>query len=246
MSRAVVVGGVDYGEADRVVHVLTETGKQAWFAHNARKSKKRFSGSLEPFVTVTATFEPKRRQGMAVIASLAIERSRIGIQNALDRIALAGYAAELISRVSPEGDEAKALLELLERVLDRLQNNGATNVDRRALELVLLDPLGYRPDTEACVVCGTPAADLARWSLVEGGVVCDEHGQGAPLIGPKTRAWAGGIVAQGFDAIDDSLGGLDAADARTAAAKLGKSLDTFYRALVDGPLRSTAFLEEVI
>ena len=44
----IVVGHVDYGEADRIVHLLTpEQGRVAAMARGARKSRKRFGGALD-------------------------------------------------------------------------------------------------------------------------------------------------------------------------------------------------------
>ena len=50
--EALVVGGVDYGEADRVVYLLSREGRLAVFAHGAKTSKRRFQGALEPFTTI--------------------------------------------------------------------------------------------------------------------------------------------------------------------------------------------------
>jgi recombinational DNA repair protein (RecF pathway) len=37
--EGIVVGGVDYGEADRVVHLVSRGGRIAVFAHGAKTSK---------------------------------------------------------------------------------------------------------------------------------------------------------------------------------------------------------------
>ncbi len=242
--RAIVVGGVDHAESDRIVHVLTATGRDAWFAPAGRKSKKRFGGALEPFATVRATLEPRRKQGMTVVASMVVDRPRTAIGSALDRIALASYLAELAGRVAPDGDEAAAIMAVLEQALDRLESGPGTRALRRAVELAMLGPLGYQPDTEACAVCGSPAgAGNVAFDLLRGGVLCAEHGTGAGLVGPKTRAWAGAVITAG--SVDPERG-FDAAWADTAALKLGRTVDALYRTIVDGPLRSLSLLEDVL
>lgn len=243
--RAIVVGGVDHGEADRIVHVLTASGRQAWFAPAGRKSKKRFGGALEPFATVRATLEPRRKQGMSVVASMIVDRPRTTIGSALDRIALASYLAELCARVAPDGEEAGAIMGLLEQALDRLETQPGTRALRRAVELAMLGPLGYGPDTEACAVCGTPAGEgNVAFDLLRGGVLCADHGEGASVVGPKTRAWAGAMI--GAEASVDPERGFDARWADTAALKLGRTVDALYRSIVDGPLRALPLLEDVL
>lgn len=245
--RAIVVGGTDFGEADRIVHVLGARGRESWFAHGARKSRRRFAGTLEPFATVRATLEPRRRQGMVVIASMVVERARTGIGAGLERLALAAYAAELCARVAPEGAEAPELEQILAAALDRLDVAPGSRALRVALELVLLAPLGYRPDTHACVVCGreAPAGNVA-FELSRGGVLCAEHAGAAPVIGPKTRAWVEAVLAAGPAALADPCAGLPEAWADTAALKLARTVQAVYASVLEAPLRSAPWLEQVL
>lgn len=242
---AIVVGGVDFAEADRIVHVLSDTGRLAWFAHAARKSRKRFGGALEPFATVRATLEPRRKQGMSVLASLVVDRPRTGIGGALDRIALASYLCELFARVAPDGEDATPIRALLEAALDQLDAGPASRALRRAAELRLLGPLGYQPDTEGCAICGTRAgADTVAFELSRGGVLCAAHGEGAGVIGPKTRAWVAAVL--GAPDLGDPTAGLGPSWGETAASKVGRSVDALIRHVADGPLRTLPLLEDMM
>ena len=54
-TLAVLLRSVDYGEADRIVTLLTERrGRVSVLARSARKSTKRFLGALEPFGVIEA------------------------------------------------------------------------------------------------------------------------------------------------------------------------------------------------
>jgi DNA repair protein RecO (recombination protein O) len=239
--EAIVVGGVDYGDADRIVHLLTKSGRLSVFAHGARKSKKRFAGALEPFNTIAATIEPRSKGGLATMSSASVDRARLGIQRDLLSIALAGYVVELGAKLAPEGDAAIELYTIVVAVLDRLDGpRPATRTVRQAFELVLMQPLGYRPEPDRCVECGGEPAfvDFSR-----GGALCRDHGAGGSAFGPKTAAWMRALIDQsdGFD----ELAGFDQGWAETAARKLTRPLQSFYRTLLDQPLRSAAFLEEL-
>ena len=115
-----MVGGTDYGEADRVVVLLTANGRLSAFAHGARKSRRRFGGALEPFTTIEMRLDTRRRGSMPTLASATARRPRLEISRGLDTIALAAYVAELGAAVAPEGDPAPELMVLVEAALDRL------------------------------------------------------------------------------------------------------------------------------
>src|SRR5690606_35881161 len=54
-TPAVVLRSIAYGEADRIVTLLTESrGKVALMARGARKSARRLAGALEPYAIVEA------------------------------------------------------------------------------------------------------------------------------------------------------------------------------------------------
>ncbi len=238
---ALVVGGVDYGDADRVVHLLTHNGRLAAFAHGAKKSKKRFAGSLEPFSTIRCTMSPRASHGMPSMTQATVERARLPLRDDLSKIALASYVVELSSKVAPEALPADSILELAERTLDRLVEAAKVNMaHRRAFELRLVDALGYRPRTDACLVCGTAAAEMFL-DLSAGGVLCALHRTTGRAIGPKTIAW----MEQVFEFADrgDEEVGLGPEHADRAARALGPTTAAFFHGLLPKPLASLALLE---
>ena len=49
-TEAVVLRGITYGEADRILHLYTpERGRVSAIAKGVRRAKSRFGGRLEPF-----------------------------------------------------------------------------------------------------------------------------------------------------------------------------------------------------
>src|SRR5919204_373892 len=89
---AIVLRTVDYGEADRVVTLLSrERGKVSAFARAARASRRRFGGALEPFTLVHAEAKERRGAELFTLESVAVERAFGGIRGDLARIACASY-----------------------------------------------------------------------------------------------------------------------------------------------------------
>ena len=240
---AIVVGGVDFGEADRVVHLITTRGRIAAFGHGARKSKRRFAGALDPFTTIVATVShSKKRHGtMPTLASAVVEHARLPLRRSLESIALGSYFTELVWRVTPEGDTSDSMFSLLTAALDWLQHEDATLAARRTFELFVLDELGYAPQLDRCVACGD-TTDRPHVDFERGGVLCPTHAEGAPLTGPKTIQWTEAVFSA---ATFDPLGGLDPEWAHRAAVRLAAPMARFFAALLERPLKATRLLEDV-
>lgn len=240
---AIVVGGVDFAEADRVVHLVTERGRIAAFAHSAKKSRRRFGGALDPFTTIRASLSTsKKRHGtLPTLSSAAVSTARLPLRRNLEVIALASYATELIWRVTPEGETSDTIFALLTGMLDWLSANDATLAARRAFELFVLDELGYTPELDRCVLCGD-RTERPHVDFVRGGVVCEAHAEDAPLTGPKTIVWARAVIV---GSTFDPQGGVDEAWAQRAAEKLTAPMSRFYESLLDRPLKATRLLSDV-
>ncbi len=240
--EALVVGGVDYGEADRVVYLLSREGRIAVFAHGAKTSKRRFQGALEPFTTIRATLaeSKKRKAGMPTLANAIVERSRLPLRRELRTIALASYVAEVSSKVAPEAEPSEGIFELVRECLDHLCTHPASMAARRSFELRLIAEIGYRPELSYCVACGERPV-RAYLDLNRGGTLCEAHRQNAREMGPNTIAWASSVLEAPAFTTDGAE--LDAEGADLAAKKLTGPMTEFFAHLLDRAPSSLALLE---
>lgn len=244
-TAAIVIGGVDHGESNRIVHLLTPRGRLSVFAPGARRSKRRFAGALEPFQTIEVELHASggRRggpSGLVTAISARVVRPRLGLREHLERIALASYAAELCSRIAPEG-EATDAYSLLSALFDELESSDPDVATRRAFEVRLIAALGYEPQLAACVACGRVEPPF-RVDFEAGGVVCVGCGDHGTRIGPGTHAWLRAVSGAGAF---DPRGPHPPEDAARAARTAGPAIDRFYAQLVSAPLRSRALLSEL-
>lgn len=239
--EALVVRTIDYGDADRIVHLLTSQGRVEGFAHGAKKSKKRFQGALEPFTSITATLTETKRQSLPTLSTASVRKARLGIRSSLENIALGSYVTELGLKVSQDGEHTGEVLRLVESILDSLAEHPATMALRRAFELRLMAELGYAPQLERCVVCGEDA-EPGYLDFTRGGLLCAAHRSGAPEVGPKTLAWMRAVFQSESPNAD---GGLGDEWADRASRKLTGSMSAFYKSLISTPLHSVALLDDV-
>jgi DNA repair protein RecO (recombination protein O) len=244
---AVVLRTVDYGEADRVVTLLSrERGKLVAFARAARASKRRFGGGLEPFTLVGA--ELSERGGgdaMPRLESVSVERSFHQIRGDLARIGCAAYAAELARELVRDHEPHPALFDLLVAYLARLDAGPARPLELRVFELWALEAAGFQPRLDGCARCGAEAGleeAGAVFSPGDGGLLCGRCELGA--VG-TTRLSSGAVAtlrrlqAGGFEAAGE---GVPAAEGRELREALGR----FLEQLLGHRLQARRFLDEVV
>ncbi len=199
-TEAVLLRAADYGESDRVVTLFTrERGKVTAFARAARKSRKRFGGSLEPFCRLRVELSEPRRgaEGLLSLDASMLVESFGRLTESLPKMAVAGYACELCRELLPAHEpfaDAFDLLVDLFRTLDEVGPERSVDPARAmlAFELRLLELVGHRPALDRCAVCGkrAPERASARLDPERGGVVCRACRSGGAktyAIGGRTR-----------------------------------------------------------
>jgi DNA repair protein RecO (recombination protein O) len=173
VEQALVLGTVDYGEADRVVTLFTRTrGKLSAFAAGARKSKRRFAGALEPFTLVKAQLV--ERNGTTFrLDSVDVERTFHGIRDELSLIARALYCTELCRELLRDAQPHEELLTLVVDYLGLLEARKAGPTSLLAFELSALALAGLMPRFDVCSLCSQDWAPRPRFDPEHGGAVCE-------------------------------------------------------------------------
>ena len=170
---ALVLGTLDYGEADRVVTLLTrEHGKLTAFAAGARKSKRRFAGALEPYMRLRVQLVETRGSTVR-LDSADIEAGYYRARADLPLIARALYAVELCRELTRDHEPHPELFDLLEGYLRQLDAQEAGPTSLLAFELSALAHAGLMPRFDACALCGRALGERPRFDPSHGGGVCE-------------------------------------------------------------------------
>ena len=196
-TRAVLLRSVDFGEADRIVTLLTDAqGRVAVMARGARRSQKRFGGALEPFALIEATVA----LGAGDVGRLSeahVIRAFPRLLGSLEAMREAGRALELVRAVAPQREGEPRLLDAVEAMLDELDREPGAHGPFARCVLRVLSVIGLAPRLSACVGCGR-APELRQASLFDpgrGGIVCRACGGGPLRLSGPARAWM--MEAQG-------------------------------------------------
>ena len=146
-SDALVLRTYTLGESDRIVVFLTrDRGKKRGVAKNARQSRRRFGGALEPMTCGRVSYMERERRDLVALHDVAVTRSPL---SAIDGEALSyvGYFAELIDEWAQEADPNETLYRLGASMVDALAAGVAIEPLARYFEFWLLRLQGvYEPD----------------------------------------------------------------------------------------------------
>jgi len=176
ITPAIVLRSWPFGESDKIVSFLTEAhGKITGIAKGAKRSRKRFANSLEPFALVNLRFHERPTSSLAFIHACELVRVFKRLTVRLDNIAHASYLMEITDALAGERDENAALFAHLRDGLVFIEENGASELLLAFFELKLLMLTGYDPMLERCRRCAKTWSDCgAAWcfSFRDGGILC--------------------------------------------------------------------------
>ena len=255
VTEALVLRVVDFGESDRILPLLTpETGRLTAIAKGAKRSKKRFSGTLDFFNHLRVQAERRPARAMARLEHTALLRSFTELRESPARFGLGCYLLELLGKLAPEGGAKPDMQRLFRFALTALESIATRPPDRRLrtlLELRALDALGLRPELRRCVRCGrdvAPATEVG-FHVGEGGPVCAACGlraSGSNGADGLLRVHLGTLRAleQVLQLPDEKLDRLAIAPGALEEAR--RLLARFTRFHVGIELKSERFLNEML
>ncbi len=150
-TKGIIIRKVDFGEADRIVTVLTEDfGKIDCIAKGARRLKSKFSGRLELFSHVLLTcFQGKT---LACLNEAELLGSLTETKE-LDRHRVRFYMAELTHKLIQPEQELTGAYHLLEEALAALEGTLKYETVLQTYLIKLLTLSGFLPPWNHCSSC---------------------------------------------------------------------------------------------
>jgi DNA repair protein RecO (recombination protein O) len=146
-TDALILRTYKLGESDRIVVFLTrDRGKKRGVAKNARQSRRRFGGALEPLTCGRVGYVERERRELVHLNYVEPVRSPLAAADG-DALGYVGYFAELIDEWAPEADPNETLFRLGASMVDAMAVGVPIEPLARYFEFWLLRLQGvYEPD----------------------------------------------------------------------------------------------------
>jgi DNA repair protein RecO (recombination protein O) len=146
-TDALILRTYTLGESDRIVVFLTrDRGKKRGVAKNARQSRRRFGGGLEPLTCGRIGYVERERRDLVRLEYVEPRRSPLSAADG-DALGYVGYFAELIDEWAQEADPNETLFRLGASMVDAIADGVPIEPLARYFEYWLLRLQGvYEPD----------------------------------------------------------------------------------------------------
>jgi DNA repair protein RecO (recombination protein O) len=215
-AEALVLRAVDYGEADRVVTLLTrEHGLVSTIARSARNSKRRFAGALEGFSVIHVELSTGRG-ALTRLDSARVTRVFPRLLTNLAAMDTAGTLMRLARELLPERVPEPEVFDGLLEALTLLDQGAAPRPLQLSCEARILQLTGFAPMLTACVSCGREPGPMKMtlFDAARGGIVCRACGGGLDRMAGSLRG-ALQLALEGAP-LDQACAALSEAEVREA------------------------------
>ena len=175
-TQGFILRRTNYGEADRILNILTPNGKISAIARSARKEKSKLAGGIEMFCLSEFGIHQKK-DSLGTITSARMIKYYKNILSDLSKLELASAFLKKISIIA-ENSDSPDFYQILLQVLEALNNN----YDATLIEVWFLfntaQALGedinlYRDTTGKKLV----AEQTYTWDVAESALCPDPRGQ---------------------------------------------------------------------
>ena len=155
VSPAIVLRTRSFGESDKIVTFLSrDYGKVTGIAKGAKRSRRRFVNTLEPFSLVNLRFQERAQSSLVFVHACDWLQVFKNLTTGLEKIAMASYMVEITDELTREREESRSIFEHLKQGLVFLEEQGSSASYLTFFEMRLLTLSGYQPMLEGCRRCG--------------------------------------------------------------------------------------------
>jgi len=183
-DEAIILRTREYGESDRLITFFSKSqGQLTGIAKGARRSKKRFVHTLEPFSRVFITYVDRPTSGLVRIDASELHEPFTSLRSDIVRMGFSSLACEIVLGMSPERQTNPELFALLNHYLKQLELGAEPENSSLLFQIRTLTLSGYGPNLRDCLRCGRDLTTGQTWffSIAHGSLVCANHRSGGDL-----------------------------------------------------------------
>ena len=146
-SEGIVLSRRNYGEADRILSIYSKAhGRISLMAKGVRRPSSRKRGHIEVFNLVK--FQAISGHGIDLMTEAEVVDNFKEIRLTLKKISLAYYFAEVVGRITHEGESSYEIYNLILETLEKLKSTKGLKKLRLDFVSKLLVTMGYWPENQ--------------------------------------------------------------------------------------------------
>ena len=120
-TEAFVLRRTNYGETDRILNLLTPSGKISCLAKGVRKEKSKLAGGIELFTLSNVILHKSQKSDLYLLTSAKMKTFYSNLLIDLDRLELASKIIKELSRITEQVDNEE-FFSILKQSLEGLNN----------------------------------------------------------------------------------------------------------------------------
>ncbi|MFH1836994.1 MAG: DNA repair protein RecO [Candidatus Omnitrophota bacterium] len=239
-TEGIILKKYQLRETSYILIVYTKDfGKIKGVLKGARNPYPQFTGDLEIFTKCEVLFYKKKKGALDLISKCEAVKTFQEIRKDIERLTYANYFIELIDIATDDYDADEKLYNVLTGMLAMLNTSSSAKRTARIFEIKLLEAIGFKPELEKCVECGTTVEDNFRFKTKSGGIVCAGCGSGGLRISTGTVKFLRRIQNS---ELQKTFG-------VKVSKEMGKEIEIILRNFltyhINKPIRSLSFLKEL-
>ena len=170
----IVLAGVNFGENDKILMILTEKyGKLPVLAKGVKSVRNRHMPCSQLFAY--ATFGLRKSGNFYYITDSDLIENFFDIRYDIQRLALATYLCDVVNDVTQEGNNEDEILRLNLNMLYAISKELKSNeMIRATFEIRLASELGFTPNINSCHICGKAHSSEFYFDIIDGIITCPE------------------------------------------------------------------------
>ena len=174
-TMGIVVSRTNYGEADRILNIITPVGRVAVIAKGVRKAKSKLAGGIELFTLSDLNIHQGKGE-MGILTSAKMKEHYGEILKTYERMELAGMILKKVNAVEDLGEGS--YFEIVKQCLEGLNNGVSVELVEGWFWLNLTKAMGEEMNLHRDMDGNKLVEDLRYdWDVRESGFRVNERGE---------------------------------------------------------------------
>ena len=172
-AQGIIIKKIDYKENANLITLLTKEGKVSLIVRGAKKINSVMRNYTNLFSVID--YNATANLSLNTLTEATVVNSFVNIMSDMDKLNVGMVILEKINIFSDEIINKELFYDFIKLIFDKLNNTEYPYSLMCLFDLKLLYLLGVSPEFRECVICGNKDIEDGKFSVENGGVICNKH-----------------------------------------------------------------------